>query len=541
MPEVTRRGYLRIDLCDNCNIRCIMCQAYNSMPVSAMNFLDFDTFVGKTRGELGKWAYVQLGNVAEATIHPRFADFVRYVRAEAPEARIHIVTNAKPLHKFAPLINEAGNCVVQISMDSVRKTTHEYIREGSNFERALANMAMLDTSRVQVLVSFTLMRSNVQEYSDMVQFCQERGYRMSVFPMILRSENGVLPYNLLLESLWFDMEHLRTWLKQYYGTKYDFMVGTASGASPFVSEFSCNAHYQDLNMDGRGTVNLCGKVSLGNLSVAGLREMWNSREANEFRLQVETDRGPCMTCDYRQRCLSPSMALLDNHLTDELASALSPETREAIRYERAISDDEARWLFVQDVGRRVGVFELSGGGSKWAARKIIPQEKPLGYERADALTASTRHELHELMRQDANSDLYVQFLHPYGSFNFVKYRRKYWALPLRLGHLNITREADRLKPGILSADTSEELKALAGPEQRCEPPRLLESLNGYNLVAYNGKLWAIPMAFGPYDISQPDNQIRDGIRVASTLAQLRQLCGASPSFPVKVRWGLNST
>src|SRR6266851_1855354 len=137
MPEVKLRGYFRIDLADNCNIRCIMCQAYNSLPVSAMNFLDFDTFVAKTRGELGKWAYVQLGNVAEATIHPRFPDFLRYIRSEAPEARIHVVTNAKTLHKFAPLINEAGNCIVQVSMDSVHKATHEYIREGSNFERAL--------------------------------------------------------------------------------------------------------------------------------------------------------------------------------------------------------------------------------------------------------------------------------------------------------------------------------------------------------------------------------------------------------------------
>src|SRR5713101_9797194 len=131
MPEVPRRGYLRIDLANNCNIRCIMCQAYNSLPVSAMEFLDFEKFQATTRGELGKWDYIQLGNVAEATIHPRFADYLRYVRLEAPDSTIHIVTNGKTLQKFAALINEVGNCLIQISMDSVRKEVHEYIREGS--------------------------------------------------------------------------------------------------------------------------------------------------------------------------------------------------------------------------------------------------------------------------------------------------------------------------------------------------------------------------------------------------------------------------
>src|SRR5260370_17973972 len=120
-----------------------MCQAYNSMPVSAMSLLDFDPFVANTRGELGKWAWLQLGNVAEATIHPRFADFLRYVRSEAPETQIHIVTNAKTLHKFAALINQVANCTGQASMDSVRKDIQECIREGSNSDTALNNMSIL--------------------------------------------------------------------------------------------------------------------------------------------------------------------------------------------------------------------------------------------------------------------------------------------------------------------------------------------------------------------------------------------------------------
>jgi hypothetical protein len=141
MPECARRGYFRIDLADNCNIRCIMCQAYNALPVNSIRFIDFDRFVEATRGELSRWEFIQLGNVAEATIHPRFPDFPAVHPIRSARQHDSHRYNGKTLHKFADLINELGNCLVQISMDSIRKETHEYIRAGSNYDRALDNLA----------------------------------------------------------------------------------------------------------------------------------------------------------------------------------------------------------------------------------------------------------------------------------------------------------------------------------------------------------------------------------------------------------------
>ena len=522
MPEVARRGYLRIDLADNCNIRCIMCQAYNSMPVSAMKFLDFDKFAENTRGEIGKWDYIQLGNVAEATIHPKFGEYLRFVRSEAPDSTIHIVTNAKTLNRFAALINEVGNCLVQISMDSIRREVHEYIREGSNYDRALANLRMLDLNRTRVLLSFTLMRSNIDEYPEMIAYCRENGYHMSAFPMIVRSEIGVLPYNLLEESLWFSRDKLAGWLEHYYGSDYRMMVGTASGATPGVSEFTCNAHYQDLNINAIGSVNLCGKVTLGDLGTRSLRALWDGHMAEQFRLQVETDREPCMTCDYRQRCLCPSMALIDNHFSEEITRVLSRSTRAALGYERGISDDEARWMFVRDVSENLGIFDIAKDDKTWVARRVSAGAEPVTYEYGEALNAATRHELHELMRRDADSGLYVELLESYDQYNLVKYRRKYWGLPLALGHVNITQDGDRNKPGILMAESLEALKTL------CEvggPPRLVGNRNGYNLVSYDGRLWGIPQSFGPFDLSEPANQAKEGLKVAPTMDELEQQCG----------------
>src|SRR5215831_1490848 len=247
------RGYLRLDLADNCNIRCIMCQAYNGLSVSAMQFMDFDLFVRQTEGHLGEWSTIQLGHVAEATIHPRFSDFLRYIRAQSG-ATIHIVTNGMLLTRCAPVINEVGNCLVQVSMDSVHKETHEYIREGSHYDRLVAALDLLDRTRNRVLLSFTLMNSNIKEYDDMVDFCRSRGFSMSTFPMILRDERGIIPFRLLKESLWFNREALSGWLRKHYGKDYGRIVhGAAPGtANTEVNEFTCNAHNLDLTIDAAG-------------------------------------------------------------------------------------------------------------------------------------------------------------------------------------------------------------------------------------------------------------------------------------------------
>jgi radical SAM protein with 4Fe4S-binding SPASM domain len=348
------RGYLRLDLADNCNIRCVMCQAYNRLPIGRINFFDFDLFRERTRGQLAEWGTIQLGNIAEAMIHPKFADFLRYIRSES-NATIHIVTNGKLLNRYAALINETGNCLVQVSMDSVRRDVHEYIREGSNYDRLIANLDLLDVKKARVLLSFTLMNSNIGEYDEMVAFCRDREFGMSAFPMILREDDGVIPLKLLTESLWFNMNKLQSWLRIHYGQDYERIVqGAAAGTTNTqVNEFSCDAHENDLSMYGAGTTVLCGKQNLGSLREQSLDEMWHSEEANQFRRQVDADRSPCLTCDYRQRCLAPSMSLLENHFSERILSVLSADVRRSIAFDRNMTDEQALDCFIRGMSNNL--------------------------------------------------------------------------------------------------------------------------------------------------------------------------------------------
>src|SRR5207245_164743 len=117
---------------------------------------------------------------------------------------------------------------------------------------------------------------------------------------------------------------------------YAKLIGTAPGVSQAVDELMCNAHLEDLMVDAQGNASLCGKLTLGNLLQLPLEELWNSNTAGQFRTQVEDDRSPCMECDYRQRCISPSMARIDNYFSDEVMQVLPSDVRVALRYDRKI-------------------------------------------------------------------------------------------------------------------------------------------------------------------------------------------------------------
>src|SRR5262249_48200422 len=155
------------------------------------------------------------------------------------------------------------------------------------------------------------------------------------------------------------------------------------------------------------------------------------------------------TCDYRQRCLAPSMSRLENHFSETIFSALSERTRQAIGYERTISDEEALRLFLSEASEQFGIFDIAQVGKQFKARRVTSP----GAHASEAveLAAATRHQLHDLMCGATQSPLECRLLETYDPYNLVAYLGKFWALPRALGHVNLTLESERSRPGILTA------------------------------------------------------------------------------------------
>jgi radical SAM protein with 4Fe4S-binding SPASM domain len=343
-----------------------MCQAYNALPKGKVALLDFERFQSCTKGQLAPWSTIQIGNAAEPTIHPRFADFLRLARSQS-QAVIHVVTNGQLLPRHVPVLNEIGNCIVQVSADSLEEKNYERIRRGGSFKRLQHTLDLLDPVRTKVLISCTLMKSNLAEYESMVLYCRQHKFKMSVFPMILRQDRGSILPGLVDESLWFHLADLKQWLGRFDGNDFE---GTVWGSGPGINlanvdAFSCNAHRQDLVVDSQGRATLCSQLPVGNILETSLEEVWKSATAEEFRARVERDRAPCKVCDYRERCLNPSFTRLENYFNREICDLLSPAAKHAIRYDRSLGDEEAKDIFTREMAqaeegcRRAALVQLS--------------------------------------------------------------------------------------------------------------------------------------------------------------------------------------
>ena len=109
--------------------------------------------------------------------------------------------------------------------------------------------------------------------------------------------------------------------------------------------------------------------------------------------------------------------------------------------------------------------------------------------------------------------------------------------------MNLSLQNDREREGVLVADSIEEIhqaiddaplaaidlaQTLRG--MPALPPQLIETgYGGYNIVAYDGRAWGLPQAFGQMNIVLRSDREREGVLVADSVDALRAAIDAAAS------------
>lgn len=107
-------------------------------------------------------------------------------------------------------------------------------------------------------------------------------------------------------------------------------------------------------------------------------------------------------------------------------------------------------------------------------------------------------------------------LESYRKYNLVRYCGEILAVPQALGPLDLRIRANREKTGILVAQTLEQARRdvdmAMGSAAPDAPPLpmvvLLESYRGYNLAAFDGEVYAVPVSLGPLSLLLEANRHR---------------------------------
>lgn len=166
-----------IDVTSKCNLSCAMCNRPDNdfdMPLELFGKIALETFPF-TRS-------VWLSCGYEAFMARDFLAMAGYLKS-APDSLI--ITNGTLLNErnIRALI-DSGLTRMVISFDGARKETFERIRKGSQFERVIANIGLLNrlkdalgSATPELLLTVTLMKSNLGEFADIVRQAAGLGIR----------------------------------------------------------------------------------------------------------------------------------------------------------------------------------------------------------------------------------------------------------------------------------------------------------------------------------------------------------------------------
>ncbi|MCB1190623.1 MAG: putative sugar O-methyltransferase [Leptospiraceae bacterium] len=110
----------------------------------------------------------------------------------------------------------------------------------------------------------------------------------------------------------------------------------------------------------------------------------------------------------------------------------------------------------------------------------------------------------------------------YQSYNIVAYRNNYFGLPKKMDSINLTTTDVRGHEGVVIAKTLTEVKQEISKIPYIKVPRLVKSYQSYNIVEYGNNYFGLPKEMGPIDLATTDVRGHEGVVIAKTLTEVKQ-------------------
>jgi len=320
--------YVQIEPVGQCNLRCQMCSIQfrqDGPPYGPPAFMEFGTFE-KIIDQFVGLQELHLQGLGEPMMHPRFFDMVEY----AVRKGIRVTTNSN-----LTLLNErrAEHCVtsgldcLHISIDGATAETYERIRVRAHYDRVVGNLErivaarkLLKSDRPELRIVMVLMRQNLHELPDLVQFAHRHSIK-SIFVQHLCHDfaESSLPARYLpmrefvqgetlleedpqrvahyfseaskvAETLGVDLRLPRTQMRLHPpGTP-----GSKRCDWPWSGAyFSYQGYAMPCCM-----VSTPDRINFGQISEQGAEELWNGAGYQEFRNRLSSEEPPevCSSC-----------------------------------------------------------------------------------------------------------------------------------------------------------------------------------------------------------------------------------------------------
>ncbi len=288
-PFGRRIDYLRVSVTDRCDFRCVYCMSEN------MTFLPKRDVLSLEELERLCGAFVSLGvrklrltggePLVRKNIMSLFRGLSAHLKTGALE-ELTLTTNGSQLDRFAAELADYGVRRVNVSIDTLDPQKFKDITRWGRLEQVMSGLDAADAAGLKVKINAVALRGvNDEELGDMLAWCGDRGYDMTIIEVMPMGEIGgdarldqYLPLSMVRAKLaerfnLSDIDYKTGGPARYVEVKET--GGRLGFITPLTHNFceSCNR----VRLTCTGTLYMC----LGQEDAADLREPLRRSEADD--------------------------------------------------------------------------------------------------------------------------------------------------------------------------------------------------------------------------------------------------------------------
>jgi GTP 3',8-cyclase len=286
--------YLRVSVTDRCDFRCVYCMSEN------MTFLPKQDVLSLEELERLCGAFIGLGvkklrltggePLVRKNIMSLFRGLSGHLKSGALE-ELTLTTNGSQLGRYAQELADCGVRRVNVSIDTLDEQKFKDITRWGRLEQVMDGLAAADAAGLKVKINAVALRGvNDEELGDMLQWCGERGYDITIIEVMPMGEIGgdarldqYLPLSMVRAKLserftLEDIDYKTGGPARYVEVKET--GGRLGFITPLTHNFceSCNR----VRLTCTGTLFMC----LGQEDAADLREPLRRSEADDALVEA---------------------------------------------------------------------------------------------------------------------------------------------------------------------------------------------------------------------------------------------------------------
>lgn len=322
--HITKKNFkypnrLRIEVTNACNLRCEMCaRSFSNFQVKHMKW---DTFC-HIKKYFPKVKEIALFGWGEPTIHPLFEKMLNSVWECGSES--YFTTNALQLDKFAKILVDGNQRYLNISLDATEPELYNQIRRGSDFDKVIKNIKLLNkykkdcrSDEPHIRFTFVAMKKNINNLPDLADLAN----KLNVHAIKVVYLTAFIP-EMRDQILWFKPELIKDSFKKLKekASKYKIKLDLPPEINPqfktdVIKHQPCILPWSEMFIDSSGNVRSCDISTevLGNILKQDLMDIWTDEKYNMLRDTVNSEhpKGECAKC---YQCYRLNVHSLDAHI-----------------------------------------------------------------------------------------------------------------------------------------------------------------------------------------------------------------------------------